>query len=62
MKDSALTAGVTGDFAPVTGTKCLVIGAKLPVDSVIIRREPDNHGVGREPGTPAVNQAERSVA
>jgi hypothetical protein len=39
----------------------LVTGAKLPVNSVVIRREPDGHGVDREPVTPAVDQAERSL-
>jgi hypothetical protein len=44
------------------GLRVVFRGKNCPPDSVVIRREPDRHEVGREPGTPAVDQAERSVA
>ena len=49
----------------LTGVKQLVSREIRRVHSVVIRRsaaEPDDHGVGREPVTPDIDQAEQSGA
>jgi hypothetical protein len=62
---ASITAGVTGGFALLMDMKRLISGVNSPVDSVVIGRsaaQPDGHGIDRVPGTPAVDQAERSAA